>query len=141
MGIPSIKIDELTRVAEVAIRDGRAGRISVQQMLRLLGAAQVLVPLADPPVINGTSIASWKPATITKEADGSQFVLAFTSEALIGAFSKRNPAHSFAFLVEMSWLLKVLPQAQGVVFNLGGANGFEWPASGIAAYKLDHDGA
>jgi hypothetical protein len=139
VGIRSINVEDRTRAAEVAIRDGRAGRISVPQMLRLLGAAQVLVPLADPPVMNDASVVRWKPATITKKTDGSQFVLAFTSKALIDAFSKGDPAHSFAFLVEVAWLLNVLPQAHGLVFNLGGTNGFEWPASGIAAYNLNHD--
>jgi hypothetical protein len=106
-------------------------------MLRSVLGAQVLVPLADPPVMDGKSIARWKPATVTKQATGGQFLVAFTDESLVSAFSKDNPDHSFAFLVDTLWILDVLPPDHGIAFNVGGNNGFEWPAEGISAYKAE----
>jgi hypothetical protein len=55
------------RQAHAAIRDARAGRISVPQMLRSVIAAQVIVPLADAPGMDGKSITHWKPAIVTSE--------------------------------------------------------------------------
>jgi hypothetical protein len=124
-----------TREADAAIRDARAGRISVPQMLQSVLAAQIYVPLSDPPVIEGKTITRWKPATVTKQADGTQFLVAFTDPALMTAFLKNSPEHSFGFVVEASWVMRVLPPGHGIAFNVGGDNGFEWNADGISAYK------
>lgn len=126
------------REATAAIREARAGRMPVPKMLQLVVGSQVLVPLASPPVIENESMKRWKPATVTKQADGGQFIVAFTDRALMSAFAKSNPEHSFGFLVDTAWLLTVLPQAHGIAFNLGGDNGFEWNAEGIAAFEAEH---
>ena len=124
-----------TREADAAIRDARAGRISVPQMLQSVLGAQVYIPLADPPVMDGRIMTRWKPATVTKQGDGTQFLVAFTDPTLMTTFLKNNPEHSFAFLVEASWVVSMLPDAHGIAFNLGGDNVFEWNVDGIAAYK------
>ncbi len=121
--------------AETAIRDAHAGRISVPEMLRSVIAAQVYVPLAGPPVVEGGAIARWMPATVTKQADGKQFLLAFTDPKLMTAFCKNNPQHSYGFLVEAMWVLDALPPGHGIAFNLGSDGGFEWDADGIDAYR------
>ena len=100
------------RAADLAIREARAGRITVPQMLRSVLAAQVVVPLADPPVNDGKSF-KWKPATITKQADGVQFLVAFTNETNLTAFSGSVPEYSFAFVLDAAGLLDLLPPWHG----------------------------
>ncbi len=124
-----------TRAADTAIRDARAGRIPVPQMLQSVVAAQIYVPLAGPPVMEGDKVGRWNPATVTKQMDGSRFLVAFTDAALMAAFSKSNPQHSFAFLIDASWVLGAIPSGHGIAFNVGGDNAFEWSADGISAYK------
>ena len=124
-----------TEKADTAIRDARAGRITVPQMLHSVLAAQVIVPLAEPPVMDGASVTRWKPATVSKQANGAQFLVAFTDRKLATAFSENNREHSFALLVDAAWVLSVLPEGHGIAFNVGGDNGFEWTAEGISAYK------
>ena len=106
-------------------------------MLGAVMAAQVFVPLADPPVLEGGAIKSWQPATVTKESGGAGFVVAFTDIALAVVFSKSNSLYCHGLLVEAPWLLTVLPPNHGIAFNLGGMSSFEWPAAGIAAYRSE----
>jgi hypothetical protein len=53
--------------------------------------AQVFVLLSAPPVMNGTSLQSWKPVTVTNQADGARFMVAFTNEA---SMSVRAPSRA-----------------------------------------------
>jgi len=80
-------------------------------------------------------MARWKPATVTKQANGAQYLVAFTDKELMDVFAKTNDKYSFAYRVEGTWLLNVLPDGHGIAFNLGSDNGVEWPVEGIAAYK------
>jgi hypothetical protein len=123
------------READEAIRDGRAGRIPVPVMLQRLFSAQAFVSLAGPPTMTGHTVASWKPATVTKQDRGSQFVVAFTDESLASAFATNNRTYSHLLLVNLAWLIEALPKEHGIVFNVGSDNGFEWSAAGIAAFK------
>jgi hypothetical protein len=109
------------------------------EMLPAILAAQVFVPLSAPPVVEGNSLKSWRPATITKPDTGGQFLLAFTDSALAKTFSTVNPDYSYKLLVEAKWLLSVLPPDHGIVFNPGGGEiNFEWSSEGISAYQEDN---
>lgn len=119
--------------ADAAIRNGRAGLIPIPEMLRRLFAAKALVSLADPPTMEGTSVVSWKPATVTKQ--GSQFILAFTNWDLLSAFATKNRTYSYVLLVNVAWVTQALPKEHGLIFNLASDNGFEWPAAGIEAFS------
>ena len=134
---PSVADDGGLREADEAIHNGRAGWIPVPEMLRRLFATKVLVSLADPPTMEGTSVLSWKPATVTKQ--GSQFVIAFTNGARVSAFATKNPTYSHVLLVNMAWLTDALPKEHGIVFNVGSDNGFEWSAAGIEAFRASND--
>ena len=84
--------------------------------------------------MDGTSIARWKPATVTKQPAGAQFLVAFTDKVLVNNFSKNSPTHSFVLLVDAGYLLGVVPQDHGIAFNVGGENCFEWTAEDLSAY-------
>lgn len=123
-----------------AIRAARAGRLPMEQMLRSVLAAQVIVPLADLPVMDGARMLSWKPATVSRDADGEQFVVVFTDETLDGQYARWRPEYPYRLRVGADWLITVLPAGHGIIFNLGGGeNMFEWPARGILAHRADHE--
>lgn len=122
-----------------AIRAARAGQLSTEEMLRAVLAAQVRVPLAEPPVMDGARMLSWKPATVSRDADGEQFIVVFTDEELDGKYGKWRPEYPYRLRVTADWLINVLPAGHGILFNLGGGDIlFEWPAAGIQAYRADH---
>lgn len=128
------------REAGEAIRAARAGSLSTQQMLRSVLATQVIIPLAEPPVMAGARMLSWKPATVSRDADGQQFVIVFTDEELDGKYARWRPEYPYRLRVGADWLITVLPAGHGIVFNLGGGEiMFEWPASGILAHRADHE--
>lgn len=121
-----------------AIRAARAGSLSMQEMLRSVLAAQIIIPLAEPPVMDGARLLSWKPATVSKDADGEQFVVVFTDEELDAKYAKWRPEYPFRLRVGGDWLITVLPPAHGILFNLGGGEIMvEWPARGIQAHRAD----
>jgi hypothetical protein len=127
-----------TAEADAAIREARAGRLGVREMLRTVMSAQVFVPLAAPPSFDGNTIKSWKPATVSKEPGGAQFLVAFTDISLATTFARSNPSYGYGLLVEAPWLLTVLPPNHGLAFNLGGASSFDWPSLGIAGYQSEN---
>lgn len=111
----------------------------MQQMLGSILTTQVIVPLAEPPVMDGARMLSWKPATVSRDADGAQFVVVFTDEELDGKYARWRPEYAYRLRVTADWLITVLPAGHGIVFNLGGGDiMLEWPSSGIAAYRTDH---
>ena len=124
-----------TREADAAIREARAGRMSVPDMVKVVVAAQVYVPLAAEPVMEGNKITRWKPATITKQADGSKLLVAFTDQKLLTAFSRKAAEYPVAFLADVGWILGALPPAHGIGFNLDGENWFEWTAEAVAVHR------
>ena len=126
------------REAGEAIRAARAGSLPTQQMLRSVLATQVIVPLADPPVMDGGRLLSWKPATVSRDVDGEQFVVVFTDEELDGKYAMWRPEYAYRLRVGADWLINVLPAGHGIVFNLGGGEiMFEWPTRDIQAYRAD----
>lgn len=123
-----------------AIRAARAGRLSTQEMLRSVLATQVMVPLAEPPVMDGARLLSWKPATVSRDADGEQFVVVFTDEALDSQYARWRPEYPYRLRVGADWLISVLPAGHGIILNLGGGDiMLEWPAPGIQAHRADSD--
>ena len=110
----------------------------MQQMLRSVLAAQIIIPLAEQPVMDGARLLSWKPATVTRDADGAQFVVVFTDEELDGKYAKWRPEYPYRLRVTGDWLITTLPAGHGIVVNLGGGEiMFEWPAAGIQAYRAE----
>ncbi|MFC5577521.1 SseB family protein [Lysobacter niabensis] len=120
--------------AHEAIQQVRMGRLSIHEMLANLAESSLFVPLASPPEMDGEAIRAWKPSTVSK-ADGSQWIVAFTSPDLASQFCKQAPAYSYGLSVGTKWLLQALPPGHGIVINIGTAQGFEWNAAGIAEYK------
>lgn len=127
-----------TAEADAAIIEARAGKLGVREMLGTVTSAQVFVPLAAPPAFDGNTIKSWKPATVFKERGGTPFLVAFTDMDLAATFTRSNPSYGYGLLVEVRWLLTVLPPNHGLAFNLGGASSFDWPSVGIAAYRSEN---
>ncbi|HEX6037036.1 SseB family protein [Longimicrobium sp.] len=126
--------------ASEAIRAARAGQLDTEQMLGSLLAAQVSIPLAETTVMDGARLLSWKPATVTRDADGEQFVIAFTDGELDQKYAKWRPEYPYRLRVGADWLITVLPAGHGVIINLGGDDiMFEWPARDILAHRADHE--
>lgn len=124
--------------ANEAIRTARAGQLPVQEMLRAVLTAQVSVPLAEPPVMDGARLLSWKPATVNRDADGQPFLVVFTDAELDAKYAKFRPEYPYRLRVGADWLITALPAGHGVIFNLGGGDiMFEWPAPGIQAYRAE----
>ncbi len=123
-----------TEKADIALREGRAGRMDFPDMLRIVCGAQVIVPLAGPPNIQGDSLQSWKPATCTKQQTGGQFLLAYTSDTFLDEFYGQNPGHSYGFAIDVQWLLSVLPPDHGITFNLGSDYALEWDSESISRF-------
>jgi len=128
--------DEKLSSSHQAIELARQGRVSVKEMLDRLASATLFVPLAEPPIMDGQRVKSWKPATLSKN-DGSQWVVTFSSLDLATTFGKQNPVYSHGLSVETKWLIQALPQAHGLVVNVGSASMFEWNAEGLLRYKTE----
>lgn len=127
------------REAGEAIRSARAGSLSTGQLLRSILSTQIIVPLAEPPVMDGAHMLSWKPATVSRDTDGQQFVVVFTDDELDIKYAKWRPEYPYRLRVGADWLITVLPAGHGILINLGGGDlMFEWPASDILAYRADH---
>jgi hypothetical protein len=120
-----------------AIQLARQGRIPANEMLGSLFAGGLFVPLSAPPEMNGESIKSWKPATVSK-GDGSQWLVAFTDADMAAQFSKHNPSYSHGMRVDARWVLRTVPPDYGLVVNMGSPESmFEWNAEGLSRYKAE----
>lgn len=119
-----------------AIRLSKAGQLHPKEMLEILVAGQISVPTTEMPRIENARITGWHPATASK-ADGSQWVIAFTTEELASAFCDHDPDFGFYYTVDTRWVLQSLPADHGIVFNLGTPEMFAWNAEGLAKYKKD----
>lgn len=112
----------------------------MQEMLRTVLATQVSIPLAEQPVMDGARLISWKPATVSRDADGEQFVVVFTDEELDGKYARFRPEYPYRLRTGADWLIATLPAGHGILVNLGGGEiMFEWPARGIQAYCAEHE--
>jgi hypothetical protein len=127
-----------TTQADYAIREARAGRLSLPKMLSSVLAAKVFVPLASLPLFENNSIKKWNPATVTKRTDGLQFLIVFSDDLLCQKFLKSNQQYSHGLLIDSKWVLNALPPNHGIAFNPGGPSSFDWSAIGIEQYKREH---
>ncbi len=104
-------------------------------MLDVLIAGALIVPLSEPPKLDGKDLASWHPATVSK-SDGSQWLVAFTESELAVEFSSSNPAFGYQFESTGGFVVNVMPPGHGLVVNIGLADlMFEWDESGLSRYK------
>jgi hypothetical protein len=122
--------------AHNAIRLFKQGKLHPRDMLQQLVAGKVVVPTSELPRTEDNQITGWRPATVAK-ADGSQWLLAFTTQPLASEFCAREPEYGFYLNLEMRWVLGALPANHGIVFNLRSEDQFEWSAAGLAKYLRD----
>jgi len=101
-----------------------------------LVAGKVSVPVADMPRIEYARLTGWHPATASR-ADGSQWMIAFTTEELASRFCDVHPEFGFYITVDTQWALQSMPDGHGIVFDLGSDSMFSWNAQGLAKYKKD----
>jgi hypothetical protein len=120
---------------DALIFKARQRHISIQELIDALYGATIFVPMSSEPKLDRNGgLQSWGPATVTKASNNSQFVAAFTSEAQAKDFLALNRQYTHVFQTSTVAIVASLPIDNGVVFNLGSSNGFEWPASGVAEY-------
>src|SRR5262245_25457561 len=110
------EIDPIAETHE-ALRLAKAGKISTKEMLTKLAAGQLVVPVADLHRIEKNVITGWRPANVSR-ADGSQWLLAFTSTDLAAAFSQAEPTYPLQMSVSTAWVVEMLPANWGIVLNL-----------------------
>lgn len=122
--------------AHRAIRDAKQGRLHPREMLEQLVAGTLTVPNSALPEIEHGKISGWHPAVLAK-ADGSRWLVAFTTRAGASAYMDENPEYGFYVDVDTRWVLQGLPAGVGIVFNLGAPEHFEWNAQGLAKYRKD----
>lgn len=125
--------DRLAPVDE-AIRLARSGRISVDELIHRLLNGTLLVVTAEPVTLPLNGSGKWQPATVTKAADGSQWLLAFSDDRLAQSFAQQNPNYSYALCTEARWVLAAIPPNHGLLVNVGSEKMFEWTAEGLARY-------
>lgn len=123
-----------TKEAEQAILDGSQGKVQINEMLVKIIAAQVFVPLSEPPKMDGDKMKSWQPATVSHPERGD-YLVTFTNEDTRNAFIDSNPTYKFGMMIEVQFLVTILPPNHGILFNLGGESCFEWDRRGIFAYQ------
>ena len=122
--------------AHRAIQLGKKGLLPGKQVLEQLVDGKVAVPIHELPRIEKGVITAWRPASVSK-ADGSQWIVAYTLSALAAAFCESNPATGLYVDVDTRWMLSMLPDSYGVVFNLRTPDMLEWNAAGLAKFKKD----
>jgi hypothetical protein len=101
-----------------------------------LVAGKVSVPVSEMPRLENSRITGWNPATASR-ADGSQWMIAFTTEEGASKFCDGNPDFGFYVTVDTTWALSSMPPNHGIVFDLGTEDMFTWNAQGLAKYKKD----
>jgi len=126
--------DEAIPRAHEALRLARQGKMGGKEMMDLLVAGQVHVPTSQQPRIENGVVTGWNPVTASK-ADGSEWLLAFTTTAGAGAYCEANPDHGLHFSVDTLWVLGNIPETWGIVFNLRTEDMLEWNAQGLAKYR------
>jgi len=118
-----------------AIRLSKQGQLHPREMLEHLVAGKVTVPVLDIPVIENARVTAWQPVSLSKP-DGSRWITAFTTKELASAYCDENQIQTYLD-VDTRWVLFALPEAHGIVFDLGSETMFQWNAAGIAKYIQD----
>jgi len=136
MNDPDKNGPEQEPAAHRAIREAKQGRLHPREMLEQLVAGKLTVPTSDMPDLTYGKVSGWRPALLGK-ADGSRWLVAFTTTAGASAYMDENPEYGFHVEVDTRWVLQGLPDGVGIVFNIGAPEHFEWNAQGLAKYKKD----
>ncbi|HEY2346739.1 MAG TPA: SseB family protein [Xanthomonadaceae bacterium] len=126
--------DEAIPKAHEALRLAKQGKMGGKEMMDLLVAGKLYVPTSHPPQIENGVITGWRPVTASK-ADGSEWLLAFTTQAGASAYCDANPEHGLYISVDTPWVLRNIPEAWGIVFNLRTEDMLEWNAQGLSKYR------
>ena len=129
------EIDPIVRTHE-ALRLAKQGTISSKEMLTRLASGKLVVPVAELPRIENNVITAWRPANVSR-VDGSQWLLAFTSEELAAAFSQSEPSYPLQMSMSTAAVLEMLPTTWGIVLNLRTEDMITWNAAGVAKFKKD----
>jgi len=128
--------DEAIPKAHEALRLCKQGKMGGKEMMELLVAGQLHVPTSDLPRIENGVITGWRPVTASK-ADGSTWLLAFTTAAGASAYCEHNPDHGLYFSADTMWVLRNIPDGWGIVFNLRTEDQLEWNPQGLSKYKAN----
>jgi SseB protein N-terminal domain len=132
-----VAADQKLSPTDQAIVMAKSGQLPVQEMLKRLVSGALFIPLAEPMSDPSPLGFKWKPATVTKSADGTQWLIAFTDSALASKFSKDNRGFTYGFCVDTEWVLNAIPPAHGLLVNAESDKMFEWNAEGLSRYKRD----
>jgi hypothetical protein len=129
--------DESMPLAHQAIRLLKQGRMQGKEMLSHLVQGKLSVPVAElPEIVDARHLRNWSPATVSK-ADGSQWLVAYTLEALAHAFAEQHPDYPLVMTVDTTWVLDRLPDSYGIAINFRTEDVMEWNAQGLARFKKD----
>jgi hypothetical protein len=128
--------EQAVPAAHLALQLGKHGRIPGDEMLRQLSTGHLVVPLSEPPTIEDGAITTWKPATASR-ADGSQWLIAFTTPELAFAYCRKTPDYGHCMTVETNWVLLMLPSGLNLVLNPNSPYMLEWDAESVARYTKD----
>lgn len=126
--------DEAIPKAHEALRLCKQGKLGGKEMMDALVAGKLHVPTSDLPRMENGVITGWRPVTASK-ADGSEWLLAYTTVAGVGAYCDANPDHGLYISVDTIWVLRNIPETWGIVFNLRTEDQLEWNAQGLAKYR------
>jgi hypothetical protein len=123
-----------------ALHLGREKRITGREVLQRLVDGLVLVPLLEPLDIEAGKLSGWDPVFLGK-ADGSKWVVAFTSREHLDAFCAANAEYATYLTVDTRWVVDNLPAHLGIVFNPQTGDQLQWSAQGLARFREDFLGA
>jgi len=127
--------DEIPKAHE-ALRLCKQGKMPGREMIELVVAGKLWVPMTGPPVFEQGRITGWTPASASK-ADGSQWLIAFTCDEHATSWCHQNPDQATCMTADTRWVLTMLPKEWGIVFNLRTEDMLEWNAAGRAKYEKD----
>lgn len=128
--------DDTVPEAHIALQLCKQGKLGGRDMIEAVVAGKLWVPQFEPPVMEDGRITGWRPSSASK-ADGSQWLIAYTCDALATAWCHQNPDQATCMEVETRWVLAMLPKDWGIAFNFRTADMLEWNASGRAKYEKD----
>jgi hypothetical protein len=128
--------DDTVPEGHTALQSCKQGKLGGREAIGKIVAGTLWVPMHEPPALEDGRITRWRPSNASKP-DGSQWLIAFTCDALATAWCHRNPDQATCMAVDTRWVLALLPKEWGIVFNLHTEDMLEWSASGRAKYEKD----
>jgi hypothetical protein len=117
------------------------GRMTSDDLLRILMDTQVFMPVADekPAVLNVQRSTRAQPLVLTGE-DGTPLLVLFSSPERAKPFVDDCPGFSGGLLVEFKWVLEKMGGEYGITFNPGSEIGFDMEAVTVAELVQQLDG-